>query len=190
MDKDYGSYKIKFPGDRPNGGTLTSFVVYGGDLDDGETKSFASYGDATTWADKRDTAKHKTARRKLNLPVLSGKGVRSTITGIHAAHGKILTSPDVSEKYASSDGLLPAGVQWIEDAQSELKTLEIRCGQIETVLRMFYIRPTNEYDSYSDHKHELWVSGIEKNHAALTKKAIERGGLKLDTLEPAKKLRA
>ncbi len=188
MDKEYGDFKIKFPGDMPDGGLLTMFVVYGGDLDGSETKKFACYMQATEWINGRESAKKKTARRKLALPVISDKGIAATITGIHAAHGKVLTSPDITEKY-SAGMMLPAGVPWILEAQSELKMLKDRAEKIKQCLQMFAILPCDTYESYNESKHEIFVSNIEKNHAAMTAKAIERGGMNLETLDPPKKLR-
>lgn len=100
MTKDYGSFKIMFPGERPEGGILLDFIV----LEEGktETKSFASYLDATEWIEKKESTRKKTARKVLDLPVISQKGKRCTITGIHAGHGKTLTKPDVSESYGSN----------------------------------------------------------------------------------------
>lgn len=169
MTKDWGEFKIQFP-DEKN----TKFIVIGPGIDSHEL--CGSFDEATALCEKKDKQATATKREKLSLSVISEKGKKATITGIHAAHGKVLTIPPPDSRY-SSDGFLP-NVPWIESAIAEARRLDSRANAIRFILRGFRVSPmSGAYESFAEHKHSQWVATIKKSHADMTKLAIERGSI-------------
>ena len=132
-------------------------------------KSFPSY-DEMELAILREEKKIKQARKvKLNLPVVTRSGNEYTITGVHAGHGTVLTTPPLKEEGRYSRPSMYVKTPWMRQAIGELAEAQARVKRIFAVISPFKIEE-KQNSSWGEKQGDGTPEGLEKIYRDLEKR--------------------
>lgn len=129
-------------------------------------KTFSSYKEMEQ-AVEREEKKIKQAKRvKLNLPVITQSGREYTITGVHAGHGTVLTSPQLEEEGRRGTKNIYVKTPWMKQAMEELAEARSRYELIESVIAQFKIEE-KQNSSWGTRQGDGTPEGLEKVYRKL-----------------------
>ncbi len=154
--------------------TLTEAFKFAVDLE-GKKRDYDSMGQARDAIDRYEKDKDRVGRKKLSIPLVTNSLETTTLTGVHASNGNLLTTPKVESYYSSK---LYVDTPSVRAAIEEIIRLEERRRDIEDDLLRFHVRCGADGT----------VDGIEKQCKEMLKLA-ETKPVDLANVPPRKKIR-
>lgn len=152
--------------------------------DDASERWFDGISAAIEAIDEHKKKVFNAKREKLSLAALfANSGAACTITGIHASHGNLLTTPSV-EKYRIGNviiGNVIPDVPWLRELAARAKALSKELESISSTLHRYRI--ATSWDVGNAEKYIASIRSLKESYELSRNKALENAP-KADVAKP------
>jgi hypothetical protein len=126
-------------------------------------KNYPSYQVMCEALEKHHKDTEATEREKLSLDAIDDDGVKRTLIGVHAGHGRLLYKPK-----SDDDKHLYPNVGWVPEAIAREAALEDELAKVRDVLKMVELTAKeHSYDRFEQSMHAAAVKKVKAQYEAV-----------------------